>query len=147
MLAPRQDQSTRVPSPPDPRASAVRPALGLAAVPGPSVAVPEVTIRLAYDSDARALQRLAELDSQRLPVGALLVAVVAEEPWAAVQVHGGATIADPFRPTADIVELLRARAAQLDARERRWLALARTALALVRPRPPRRGNRPAFDRR
>jgi hypothetical protein len=104
----------------------------------------EFTIRAARDSDAQALQRLAELDCQRVPAGPLLMALVAGEPWAAIQVSGDATIADPFRPTADVVEVLRTRAAQLRGCQRRPLQSFRFAsLPLVRiarrlRRPPGR---------
>jgi hypothetical protein len=71
---------------------------------------PTVTIRFATADDARALTRLAALDSQPLPEGELLVAQVGDELWAAVSMTSGAAIADPFRPSADAVALLRARA-------------------------------------
>jgi hypothetical protein len=116
----------------------------------PRLAAPELTIRPARDSDARALQRLAELDSQQVPTGPLLLAFVAGEPWAAVQVSGDAAIADPFRPTVDVVEILRTRAAQVRGRSRRPLRTYRFAsppLALIRRRfrrPP--GARQALGR-
>jgi hypothetical protein len=72
-----------------------------------------VTIRPAFPDDGLALARLAELDSQLLPEGRMLVAEVAGELWAAVAVDGSAAIADPFRPTAQVLALLRARARQL----------------------------------
>jgi hypothetical protein len=105
------------------------------------LAAPELTIRPVRGSDAGTLERLAELDSQPVPTGPLLVALVAGEPWAAVQVSGDAAIADPFRPTADIVEILHTRAAQLRGRSGRPLRshrfapppLARIARRLRRP--------------
>jgi hypothetical protein len=72
-----------------------------------------MTIRYASDGDAAALARLAELDSSKVPGGALLVAEVDGELWAAVAVGPGRAIADPFRPSGAAVELLRARARQL----------------------------------
>jgi hypothetical protein len=71
------------------------------------------TIRRASDADAIAVARLAELDSASPPTGELLLAEVAGELWAAVEVEGGAAIADPFRPSGDLVELLRFRAARM----------------------------------
>jgi hypothetical protein len=71
------------------------------------------TIRRASDADASAVARLAELDSASPPTGELLLAEVAGELWAAVEVDGGAAIADPFRPSGDLVELLRFRAARM----------------------------------
>ena len=70
-----------------------------------------VTLRPAYADDATALHRLAVLDSAPgAPSGRLLVAEVDGELWAALAPETGAVIADPFRPTADLVELLRAQA-------------------------------------
>jgi hypothetical protein len=116
---------------------------------GPQLAAPELTIRPARDSDARALQRLAELDSQQVLTGPLLVALVAGEPWAAMQVSGEAAIADPFRPTADIVEILHTRAAQLRGRSRRPLRPQRFAsppLSGIRRRLRRPPGRQALGR-
>jgi hypothetical protein len=72
-----------------------------------------VTIRHAFPDDAEAVARLAALDSRRVPAGPLLLAEVGGMPWAAVALVTGATIADPFRPTAELVDLLHRRAAQL----------------------------------
>ena len=74
---------------------------------------PDVTIRWAAESDGPALTRLAGLDSKRLPSGALLVADVNGEIWAAVAVENGSAIADPFRRSGDLVRLLTTRACQL----------------------------------
>ncbi len=84
-----------------------------------------LTIRTADLADAGALARLAALDSSHPPTEAALIAEVGEEVWAAVEIGSGAAIADPFRPSADVVELLRHRALGLRghaARERRSLA-------------------------
>jgi hypothetical protein len=67
-------------------------------------------IRRASDSDAVALHQLAALDSSSVPRGDVLVAEVGAELWAAVEVESGAAVADPFRPSADVAELLRFRA-------------------------------------
>ena len=69
-----------------------------------------VTIRPAYADDATALHRLAALDSAFVPPARLLVAEVEGELWAALDPDGGTVIADPFRPTAALVALLRLRA-------------------------------------
>jgi hypothetical protein len=74
---------------------------------------PTVVIRTARGSDGVQLRRLAQLDSARVPAGELLVA---ESDGAVVAAHApasGATIADPFRRTADVVELLVMRGAML----------------------------------
>jgi hypothetical protein len=91
----------------------------------------EVTVRRARPSDAEAVQRLAELDGRRPPNGAILVAEVRGELLAVRSVTGGRSIADPFHPTAHLIELLELRSAHLrngsdsghDRRSgaRRWL--------------------------
>lgn len=73
----------------------------------------DVTIRWARPDDLRALERVAALDSKRLPAGPLLVASVDGEIRAAVSTLDGASVADPFVPSADLVGLLRTRASQL----------------------------------
>jgi hypothetical protein len=72
-----------------------------------------VYIRWATPSDLPALERVAALDSKRLPAGPLLVGIVDGRIWAAVATIGGQAIADPFEPSGDLVGLLRARASQL----------------------------------
>ena len=62
--------------------------------------------------DAR-LRDLAQLDSARPLDGEALVAEVDGAPVAALELQTGRTVADPFRPTAVVVDLLRMRAAQL----------------------------------
>jgi hypothetical protein len=66
-----------------------------------------VTIRHAHPADLQALERLAALDSRRLPSGELFVAEVGDRIVAAVSIDTGAVIADPFEPTAAVVDLLR----------------------------------------
>ena len=78
-----------------------------------------VVIRPAGPRDGEALRRLAELDSARVPRGQVLLAEVDGAVVAAVGVTGAQAVADPFRRTADIVELLRMRARQLGTRARR----------------------------
>ena len=48
-----------------------------------------------------------------MPAGEILLAEVGDEPRAAIQVDSGVAIADPFRRTADVVELLSLRASRL----------------------------------
>jgi hypothetical protein len=76
---------------------------------------PTVTIRAARGSDRFALRRLAELDSRPVPAGDLLVAESGDEVVAALSLETGAGIADPFRRTADVVDLLAYRARGLRA--------------------------------
>jgi hypothetical protein len=66
-----------------------------------------VALRRAAPSDEGALRRLAELDSRRLPPGPHLVAVREGRVDAALSLTTGEVVADPFRRTAELVELLR----------------------------------------
>ena len=70
-----------------------------------------LTLRIARPDDAPAVRRLAQLDSSRPPSGRVLLAVVGSEPVAALAVDSGSVVADPFRPTADVVAVLRQAAA------------------------------------
>jgi len=74
---------------------------------------PTVVIRAARGSDGPALRRLAELDSADVPSGSLLVAEADDEMVAALSVDTGEKVADPFRRTADVVDLLAYRARRL----------------------------------
>jgi hypothetical protein len=74
-----------------------------------------LTIRWALPADLMALERLAALDSKPLPAGPLLIAEVGPELWAAFSVLDATSIADPFRPSGSLVELLGQRATQLRA--------------------------------
>ena len=76
---------------------------------------PTVVIRAARGSDGPALRRLAELDSRPVPAGDLLIAEAGDEVVAALSVDTGARVADPFRRTADVVDLLAYRARRLRA--------------------------------
>ena len=77
----------------------------------------DVTIRWALAQDLPALERVAGLDSKRLPAGPLLVAAVDGRIWAAVSTRDGSAVADPFEPSGDLVGLLRTRASQLRDRQ------------------------------
>jgi hypothetical protein len=72
-----------------------------------------VIIRRTTPDDAAALHRLAALDSKRPLEGDALVAVVDGELLAAVSLTTDEAIADPFKPTADLVAMLEMRAQQL----------------------------------
>ena len=67
---------------------------------------PTVVIRAARGSDGEALERLARLDSQRPLTGDVLL--VEQDGELVVALAADRAIADPFRPTADLVALLRA---------------------------------------
>jgi hypothetical protein len=71
---------------------------------------PSVLIRAARGSDGPALEALAALDSAIVPAGSLLVAEADGVVVAALSESTGERIADPFRPTRDVVALLELRA-------------------------------------
>ena len=66
----------------------------------------DISIRLADAADMPALRRVAQRDSRLLPPGDLLVAEAQGEIRAALSLQTGESVADPFRPTAALVELL-----------------------------------------
>ncbi|UGS35268.1 hypothetical protein [Capillimicrobium parvum] len=98
-----------------------------------------IVIRPARPEDERALTRLAALDSAAALQGEVLVADVEGDVVAALAVEQDRAVADPFRPTADLVELLRTRARLMgipgSTNRRRRLSLRRPspAVALARP--------------
>ncbi len=69
-----------------------------------------ITIRSSTDADAPAIRDLALLDGGSAPAGDALLAFVDGQLRVAVGRADGAVVADPFHLTADIVELVRARA-------------------------------------
>jgi hypothetical protein len=77
-----------------------------------------VIIRRATADDRFSLEHLAALDSAEVPVGAILIGVLRERPVVAVSLTDGKAIANPFVATAEILELVRLRAEQLDLRSR-----------------------------
>ncbi len=70
-----------------------------------------MTLRQAETEDAGSLKRLAQLDSRPLPPGPQLIAEREGRVDAALSLHCGETVADPFRATEELCELLRSRAA------------------------------------
>jgi hypothetical protein len=76
------------------------------------------TIRAAGPADAAALRRLAQRDTQALPEGDLLVAIVDGEARAAISLASGKSIADPFHPTAELVRMLELHGSRLDPEPR-----------------------------
>lgn len=77
--------------------------------------LPDVTVRLAHAGDSIALLRLASLDSAAVPAKPVVLAESGGELVAAVAVDGSGAIADPFRRTAALLDMLELRAAQLRA--------------------------------
>ena len=92
----------------------------------------QITIRPGYADDHQALARLAALDSAVIPAEPLLVAEMDGEMSAALSLRDGTSIADPFRPTADIVALLRAHAAATRPAPRRRRRSPQPRLGLAR---------------
>jgi hypothetical protein len=76
-----------------------------------------VEIRPTSPTDADELERLRQLDSHPALGGVALVAEVEGRLLAAISASGE-VIADPFRRTAEAVELLRLRARQLGRHDR-----------------------------
>src|SRR3954470_24679773 len=85
----------------------------------PQIPVAESTlvIRVATRFDDADLHRLAALDSAQPLAGRIIVAQSDGRIDAALSLDDGRTIADPFRPTAGLVDVLRARAARLRGAE------------------------------
>ena len=95
--------------------------------------LPSISIKRASESDRSALLLLAVLDGGDPLNGDVLIAHVGDEPQAAIDVHSGATITDPFRATDHLVELLRLRAGtwrrERGFDDRPWLRRRLAALA------------------
>jgi hypothetical protein len=77
-----------------------------------------VTVRLAAPADAGALERLAGLDTRPLPPGPHLVSERKGRIDAALSLSTDELIADPFRRTAELCDLLRCHASGLRATPR-----------------------------
>jgi hypothetical protein len=102
----------------------------------PTATAHSLTMRYAVAEDADALRRLAQLDSARPLHGTVLVAEVAGEPWAAISLDDFHAVADPFRPSGELVWLLVERARDLERAERDRSGRRRRTLRL-RPAPAR----------
>jgi hypothetical protein len=91
------------------------------------------TIRTAGSRDVEALRRLAQLESARPLTGQILLAELDGAPIAAVSLETGAAIADPFRHTAQAVELLMQRRYRI-VRQHSEVGQARSLLRRLAPR-------------
>jgi hypothetical protein len=95
-----------------------------------------LTIRMAAPEDARALRRLAGLDSARPLRGRVLLAESEGVPVAAVSLEAGTVTADPFQHSGEAVRMLKLRRYQL-LRQGGDAAPARTLLRRLVPNPGR----------
>ena len=86
-----------------------------------------ISLRVATDLDATVLETLSALDSKPVLRAPAVVALVDGRPVAAASLSDASVVADPFVPTADVVQLLQARVA--------------ASTATSRPRRPRLGRR------
>jgi hypothetical protein len=73
---------------------------------------PAITIRRSRDEDRPAVLRLAQLDDRPVPQGDKLLAFVNGELAVARPLGNGTAVADPFRRTKEILEMLDLRAKQ-----------------------------------
>jgi hypothetical protein len=92
-----------------------------------------VTVRLANGTDHAAVRRLAQRDGRPEPTGPVLVAEAEGLLLAARSLADGQTVADPFRHTAHLAELLALRSVHLrddGAGPKRARLFERLALAL-----------------
>lgn len=80
----------------------------------PDAAERSVMLRFGTPTDRSSVARLAALHSSKAPAEPVLLAEVAGRLVAALSLSDDTVVADPFHHTADLIELLRARARQLD---------------------------------
>ena len=90
-----------------------------------------LVLRPSTAADAASLERLAALDSARPLTGEVMLAHAGGDVRAALSLETGRVVADPFYPSAELVELLRAASgnAPRRSRRRRAMRVARPALA------------------
>ncbi|MCO6450643.1 MAG: hypothetical protein J5I90_07615 [Caldilineales bacterium] len=74
----------------------------------PLAALPEIEIRLSNAADAAALRRLAMLENRHGFEGPALIAFICGRPAAALKLDGSDVVADPFVPTAALIQAMRA---------------------------------------
>jgi hypothetical protein len=111
-------------------------ALGPALPEGRPTIEEAITLRYGFPDDAQAIARLAALDSAEVPPRPILLAEVAGELRAALSLADGSVVAHPFYSTRTLVDLLGARALQLQradlpdrgSRARWWGRLRLSAL-------------------
>ena len=101
-----------------------------------------LVLRPATSVDTADLERLAALDSARPLEGDVLLAYAGGDVRAALSLESGRAVADPFYPSAELVDLLRAAAGDAPAPPSR-----RAAARVARPRSRSRAYRPPRLRR
>ena len=74
-------------------------------------------IRIATQSDAEALNRLAAMDGRAPLEGTILLGELHGDAVAAISLEDDRSISDPFRPTAHLLATMRVRARGLHAVE------------------------------
>jgi hypothetical protein len=100
---------------------------------------PSVTVRLSRPDDHDAIRRLAELEGRRLPPEPALVAEACGRVLAARSLSTRELVADPWRPTEELVELLDLRSLHLRGELERRSRLSRfRIMRLVRALAPSR---------
>jgi len=92
------------------------------ATPGTRGGLPEVTIRPAERADILAVRRLAEASERRFPTGLSSWPRVDSTLVAALPLKEDYVLADLWRPTGDVVQLLELRSDQLRAARRARVA-------------------------
>jgi hypothetical protein len=89
-----------------------------------------LVLRPSTAAAAASLERLAALDSARPLTGEVMLAHAGGDVRAALSLETGRVVADPFYPSAELVELLRAASGKAPRRSRRRAArVPRPALA------------------
>jgi hypothetical protein len=84
-----------------------------------------LVLRPATSADAPDLKRLAALDSASPLDGEVLLVYAGGDVRAALSLDSGRVVADPYWPSAELVELLRAAAGTGTHRRRPWRRPAR----------------------
>ena len=79
----------------------------------PAIRWQGLTLRIATSADGSALARLADLEQTARPADPVLLGEVMQRPVAALSLRDGRVVADPFTPTAELIELMRLRARQI----------------------------------
>lgn len=78
-----------------------------------------LALRPAHRDEADLVRRLADLDDAPALEGDILLALVDGKPVAAMSLHDGRAVADPFVCTTEALALLRLRASHLSSRPAR----------------------------